>query len=58
MCSSDAAAVKQQCGREYGFSDGEKLRVTDLNMLSASDLEGLRSQSSKKSKQTVQSEEH
>ena len=25
-CSSAAAAVKQQCGREYGFSDGEKLR--------------------------------
>ena len=26
--------------REYGFSDGEKLRATDLSMLSASDLEG------------------
>ena len=41
MCSSAAAAVKQQCGREYGFSDGEKLRAADLSMLSASDLEGL-----------------
>ena len=41
MCSSAAAAVKQKCGREYGFSDGEKLRATDLSMLSASDLEGL-----------------
>ena len=39
MCS--AAAVKQQCGREYGFSDGAKLRAADLSMLSASDLEGL-----------------
>ena len=39
--SSAYAAVKQQCGREYGFSDGEKLRATDLSMLSVSDLEGL-----------------
>ena len=27
MCSSAAAAMNQQCGREYGFSDGEKLRA-------------------------------
>ena len=41
MSSSAAAALKQQCGREYGFSDGEKLRATDLSMLLVSDLEGL-----------------
>ena len=44
MCSSAAAAaavVKQRCGREYGFSGGEKLRATDLSILSASDLERL-----------------
>ena len=41
MCSSAAGAVKQQCRREYGFSDGEKLRATDLIMLPASDPEGL-----------------
>lgn len=40
-CSSTAAAVKQQCEREYGFSDGEKLRAIDLSMISASDLKGL-----------------
>ena len=41
MCSSFTAPVKQQWGREYGFSDGERLRATNLSMLSASDLEGL-----------------
>ena len=40
-CSSTAAAVKQQCEREYGFSDGEKLRAIDLRMISVSDLKGL-----------------
>ena len=72
MCSSAAAAVKQQCGRRYGFSDGEK-RPTDLNMLSASDLEGLptinlaaerdlsqfdREAKVARSQNTVQSQEH
>ena len=33
--------MKQLCEREYGLSDGEKLRAADLSMLSASDLEGL-----------------
>ena len=33
--------MKQQCGREYDFSDGEKLRATDFSMLPTSDLEGL-----------------
>ena len=41
MYSSAAAALKQQCGREYEFSDGEKLRATDLSVLFVSDLEGL-----------------
>lgn len=41
ICSSAAAAVKQQYGREYGFSDGEKLRAIDLSMISVSDLKGL-----------------
>ena len=33
--------MKQQCEREYDFSDGEKLRATDFSMLPTSDLEGL-----------------
>ena len=41
MCSSAAATLKQQCGREYRFSDGEKSRATELSMLAVSDLEGL-----------------
>ena len=36
-CSSAPAAMNQQCGREYGFSDGETLRATDLSVLSVSD---------------------
>ena len=40
MCISAAAAVKLQCGREYGFSDAEK-RATDLSTLAANELEGL-----------------
>ena len=30
MCVSAAAAVKLQCGREYGFAEGEQIRATDL----------------------------
>lgn len=40
MCISAAAAVKLQCGREYGFSNAEK-RATDLSTLDADALEGL-----------------
>ena len=40
MCISAAAAVKLQCGREYGFSDAEK-RAADLSTLAANELEGL-----------------
>ena len=28
MCPSAATAIKSQWGREYGFSDGKKLRAT------------------------------
>ena len=41
MCISAAAAVKLQCGREYGFSDGDKLRATDLSSLTEVELVGL-----------------
>lgn len=41
MCTSAAAAIKLQCGREYGFTDGEKLRATNLSLLSVQELEGL-----------------
>ena len=40
MCISAAAAVKLQCGKEYGFSDTEK-RETDLSTLAANELKGL-----------------
>ena len=39
MCISAAAAVKLQCGREYGFFDAKK-RATDLFTLAANELEG------------------
>ena len=41
MCTSAAAAIKLQCGREYGFTDGEKSRATNLSLLSVQVLEGL-----------------
>ena len=41
MCLSAATAIKLQCGREYGFSDGEKLRVTDLSSLTGQELNDL-----------------
>ena len=42
MCISAAAAIKLQCAREYGFSDeDEKLRTTDLSVLTNEELEGL-----------------
>lgn len=41
MCISSAAAVKLQCGREYGFSRGEELRATDLSSLAPRELAGL-----------------
>ena len=39
--TSAAAAIKFQCGREYGFTDGEKSRATNLSLLSVQELEGL-----------------
>ena len=41
MCTSAAEAIKLQCGREYGFSDGEKLRASKLSSLTSDQLEGL-----------------
>ena len=41
MCISAAATVKLQCGREYGFADGDKLRATDLSSLPEEELQGL-----------------
>ena len=41
MCISAAAAVKLQCGREYGFSTGKELRATDLSSLAPEQLVGL-----------------
>jgi len=41
MCVSAAAAIKLQCGREYGFSDdGEPARATVLAELDSNDLIG------------------
>ena len=40
MCHSAAEAVKLQCGREYGFSEGEEKRATDLSTLSEAELDG------------------
>ena len=42
MCISVAAALKLQCGREYGFSTGKELRATDLSSLAPEQLVGLR----------------
>lgn len=41
MCHSAAAApaIKLQCG--YGFSDGGKIRATDLSSLTAQELNDL-----------------
>ena len=41
MCVSAAESLKRQCGREYGFADGEDLRETDLSNLSTEQLDGL-----------------
>ena len=41
MCISAAAAVKLQCGREYGFSTGKELHATDLSSLAPEQLVGL-----------------
>ena len=41
MCTSAADTIKRQCGREYGFADGEPQRATDLSKLSVVQLEGL-----------------
>ena len=41
MCTSAAEAIKLQCGREYGFSDGEKLRASKLSSLTSDQLEAL-----------------
>ena len=41
MCLSSAAAIQRQCGREYGFADGEDLHVTDISSLSSKELHGL-----------------
>ena len=41
MCVKAASAIKLQCGREYGFSDGETARATVLSSLSAVDLQDL-----------------
>lgn len=38
MYISAVSAIKLQCGREYGFSEDEKLRDTDLLSLSAEEL--------------------
>ena len=40
MCVAAAEAIKLQCGREYGFSDG-KLRATDISKLTSSEIAGL-----------------
>ena len=42
MCTSAAAAILRQCGREYGFSNGEALRATDISTLSPQELKGLK----------------
>ena len=41
MCTSAAAAILRQCGREYGFSNGEALPATDILTLSLQELRGL-----------------
>ena len=41
MCVSAAAAIKRQCGREYGFAEGEDLRTTDISKLNHRELQGL-----------------
>ena len=41
MCLSAATTIELQCGREYGFSDGEKLRATDLSSLTSQELNDL-----------------
>ena len=42
MCESAAESIKRQCGREYGFADGDKeLRATDLSTLTSDELDGL-----------------
>ena len=42
LCVSAAGGVKLQCGREYGFADGEQpLRATDLTKLTKAELEDL-----------------
>ena len=33
MCVSAAQALKRQCEREYGFSDGQDLRATNISNL-------------------------
>ena len=42
LCVSAAEGVKLQCGREYGFADGEQpLRATDLTKLTKAELKDL-----------------
>lgn len=42
MCISAAESIKRQCGREYGFADDDqKLRATDISILTTEELEGL-----------------
>ena len=41
MCHSAAESVKLQCGREYGFSEGEQMRATNLSTLSGAELDNL-----------------
>ena len=41
MCISAAGAINLQCGREYGFSTGEKLRAIDLSSFALEQLVGL-----------------
>ena len=41
MCTDAAEEIKLQCGREYGFSDSEPSRATQLDKPSANELTGL-----------------
>ena len=45
MCHSAAEAVKLQCGREYGFSEGEEEQATDLSTMNEAELDGYETKS-------------
>ena len=41
MCADAGDGIQMQCGREYGFAEGEKMCATELHKISQQELDNL-----------------